>query len=47
MLLVWMIDEQFYLMAYTIGLYTALALANKDPQMVKRGVILAVSKMPE
>lgn len=35
-----------YLIPYTIGLYTALAFANSEHQMVARGVILALSNMP-
>lgn len=35
-----------YLMPYTMGLYTALALAKRDPQIVKSGLILVVSKIP-
>ena len=35
-----------YLMPYTMGLYTALALAKREPQIVKSGLILVVSKMP-
>lgn len=36
-----------YLMPYTMGLYTALALAKREPQIVKSGLILVVSKIPE
>jgi len=35
-----------HLMPYTMGLYTALALAKTEPQIVKIGLILVVSKMP-
>lgn len=35
-----------HLMPYTIGLYTALALAKTEPQIVKSGLILVVSKIP-
>uniref|UniRef100_A0A182PYI7 GINS complex subunit 4 n=1 Tax=Anopheles epiroticus TaxID=199890 RepID=A0A182PYI7_9DIPT len=35
-----------WLMPYTIGLYTALALANSEPQMVASGLIGAALKMP-
>jgi len=33
-------------MPYTIGLYTALAFAKTEPQIVKSGLILIVSKIP-
>lgn len=35
-----------WLMPYTMGLYTALAFAKTEPQIVKSGVILVVSKIP-
>jgi hypothetical protein len=35
-----------YLIPYTIGLYTALALAKRDPQMVAKGLMGALSKTP-
>jgi len=39
-------ELRVYLMPYTMGLYTALALAKREPQIVKSGLILVVSKMP-
>lgn len=33
-------------MPYTIGLYTAFAFAKREPQIVKSGLILVVSKIP-
>ena len=33
-------------MPYTIGLYTAFALAKTDPQIVKSGDIVNVSNIP-
>lgn len=36
-----------WLMPYTMGLYTAFAFAKRDPQIVKSGLILVVSKIPE
>lgn len=39
-------NSEIYLMPYTMGLYTALAFAKTEPQIVKSGVILVVSKIP-
>ena len=35
-----------WLIPYTIGLYTALALANSEPQIVARGLMGILSKTP-
>lgn len=35
-----------HLIPYTMGLYTALALAKREPQMVARGLMLAPPNTP-